>query len=108
MGELQLEATASRSRQDVLGHLFGMNERIKIVRGLRFVVLLNAIFIFGTWPFITYLALYQVSIVNNFFAVFTVPTLDPLQLQLSVAIAALLAVRSDWPGAAILYPAGDE
>jgi hypothetical protein len=56
-----------------------------ICRGLRLCLLLKGIFMFGVFPFITYLALYQVNLVNNIFIIVTVPNM--LQFSFGVLSA---------------------
>jgi len=71
----------------VVGNVFsGNGSEIKTIRGLRVVVIVKAILLLGTWPFITYIALYQVNATNNLLLFITMGSLTQFYFGCNFAV----------------------
>jgi hypothetical protein len=74
-----------------------------VCRSLRVIIVLKGIVMFGIFPFITFLALYQVNIVNNIFIIVTVPNM--LQFSFGVLYSCYTDIMPIFQNTKNLHPA---
>jgi hypothetical protein len=84
-------------------YAFCVTNEVIVCRALRLIIVLKAIVMFGIFPFITFLALYQVNIVNNIFIIVTVPNM--LQFSFGVLYSCYTDIVPIFQNTKNLHPA---